>query len=193
MGCKLREEAGVVPPKFAIQWALYSWRSLANAPASGTPFYQAFAEKLGALRASAAATRQDLLARRRAGHRRVGPARLPRPGGLPGAPGDRSRTTDDGVWKLPDGEAYYAYLLRHYTTTDLTADEIHELGLAELARIHAEMRAIFDELGYPQDESLAALFDRVADDGGQVSGDAGGRDLREPSSSEADGKLDARL
>ena len=57
-------------------------------------------------------------------------------------------TDDDGVWKLPDGEAYYAARLKHYTTTELTADEIHEIGLAEVARIHAEMEAIKDQVGF---------------------------------------------
>ncbi len=39
-------------------------------------------------------------------------------------------TTDDGVWKLPDGEAFYAYMLRQNTTTTLKPEEIHELGVA---------------------------------------------------------------
>ncbi|MEO0699930.1 MAG: DUF885 family protein, partial [Pseudomonadota bacterium] len=48
----------------------------------------------------------------------------------------------DGVWRLPDGEAYYAARLKSYTTTDLTADEIHNIGLEQVERIHGEMRAI---------------------------------------------------
>src|SRR5437667_12357709 len=57
-------------------------------------------------------------------------------------------TTDDGVWKLPDGDAYYAYCLRQNTTTTLRPDEIHELGLREVARIEGEMRAILDANGF---------------------------------------------
>jgi uncharacterized protein (DUF885 family) len=57
-------------------------------------------------------------------------------------------TTDDGVWKLPDGDAYYAHLLRHHTTTDMTAEEIHRTGLREVARIQAEMREILESEGY---------------------------------------------
>jgi uncharacterized protein (DUF885 family) len=79
--------------------------------------------------------------------------------------------SDDGVWQFPQGEDYYNYLLRHYSTTDLTADQIHELGLQEVARIQAEMRLIFDKLGYPQDASLAELFDRVTLDSGTISGE----------------------
>ena len=51
-------------------------------------------------------------------------------------------TTDDGVWKLPDGDAYYAYRLRNMTTTRMTPQEVHELGVSEVARIEAEMTAI---------------------------------------------------
>ena len=50
----------------------------------------------------------------------------------------------------------------------MTAAEIHQLGLDELDRIHAEMRIIFDSLGYPQNESLAELYARVATDGGII-------------------------
>ncbi|AUX70783.1 DUF885 domain-containing protein [Porphyrobacter sp. HT-58-2] len=56
--------------------------------------------------------------------------------------------TDDGVWRFEDGDKYYAALLRNYTTTDLTADEIHEIGLRETARIHDEMRAIMAKVGF---------------------------------------------
>ena len=66
-------------------------------------------------------------------------------------------TTDDGVWKLPDGEDYYAVRLKQMTTTDMTSDEIHELGLSEVARIHEEMRAIMVEVGF--DGTLNAFFD----------------------------------
>lgn len=56
--------------------------------------------------------------------------------------------TDDGVWKLPDGEAYYRHRLRQMTTTELTAEEIHDIGLKEMDRIHAEMRGIMETVGF---------------------------------------------
>jgi uncharacterized protein (DUF885 family) len=55
---------------------------------------------------------------------------------------------DDGAWKLPGGADYYATRLRHYTTTDMTAEEIHELGLQEVARIQARMQDIMDRVGF---------------------------------------------
>ncbi len=57
-------------------------------------------------------------------------------------------TTDDGVWKLPKGASYYANRLNRMTTTDMSASEIHELGLSEVARIHEEMRAIMKKVGF---------------------------------------------
>lgn len=60
-------------------------------------------------------------------------------------------TTDDGVWKLPDADAYYAYRLKTITSTDMTADEIHDLGLREIDRIHDEMRGIMKTVGFEGD------------------------------------------
>jgi uncharacterized protein (DUF885 family) len=59
--------------------------------------------------------------------------------------------TEDGVWKLPDGADYYAYRLRLMTTTDLSADEIHDIGLREVDRIHAEMRDIMTAVEFDGD------------------------------------------
>ena len=55
----------------------------------------------------------------------------------------------DGVWKLPDGEAAYAASLAQFTTIpDMTAEQIHERGLAEVERIHGEMREIMAQVGF---------------------------------------------
>jgi len=56
--------------------------------------------------------------------------------------------TDDGIWRFKDGAAYYKALLANYTTTDLTADEIHAIGLREVERIHGEMRGIMKQVGF---------------------------------------------
>jgi uncharacterized protein (DUF885 family) len=52
-----------------------------------------------------------------------------------------------GVWALPDGDEYYSYILKFHTTTDLSADDIHELGLREVRKIQDEMRKIFAQEG----------------------------------------------
>ena len=74
------------------------------------------------------------------------------------ASADRANSDEvaTGVWKLPDGPAYYAERLAASTTTSMTADEIHELGLAEVDRIHAEMAAIKALVGF--DGTLQEFF-----------------------------------
>nr|WP_308815668.1 DUF885 domain-containing protein [Sphingomonas sp. GV3] len=55
---------------------------------------------------------------------------------------------NDGAWSLPAGDAYYQARLAYYTTTDLTADQIHQLGLDQVAAIHAEMQGVMTRIGY---------------------------------------------
>ena len=57
----------------------------------------------------------------------------------------------DGAWKFPDGEAFYNNALARTTTTDLTAKEIHSIGLTEVSRIHDEMREIKEKVGFKGD------------------------------------------
>jgi len=77
---------------------------------------------------------------------------------------------DAGVWKLPDGEDYYAYLLRQETSTNLTPAEVHAIGLVEVARIQDEMRTALIELGYAEEDGLNAMLAAAESDGGYVSG-----------------------
>ncbi|MFK7931055.1 MAG: DUF885 family protein [Myxococcota bacterium] len=68
-------------------------------------------------------------------------------------------TDDHGAWSLPDGGAYYQARIRHNTTTDLTPDQVHEIGLREVARIHGEMKALMPALGV--EGELPALFEHL--------------------------------
>ncbi len=66
-----------------------------------------------------------------------------------------------GISDIPNGTAYYNYLIKKYTSTNLTADEIHETGLKEVARILAEMEKVKDQVGYTGD--IKSFFDHVRD------------------------------
>ncbi|KAB1071954.1 DUF885 domain-containing protein [Tamlana haliotis] len=70
--------------------------------------------------------------------------------------------TDAGAWKFPNGEAFYKNALTNTTTTQLTADEIHNIGLAEVDRIHKEMNAIREKVGFEGD--LKAFFEFMKTD-----------------------------
>ena len=64
--------------------------------------------------------------------------------------------TDDGIWRFENGDEYYQALLNWFTTTDLTADDIHNLGLANVERIQNEMRSVMKTVGF--EGSLQEFF-----------------------------------
>ncbi len=68
---------------------------------------------------------------------------------------------DPGVWALPNGEARYRFAIRHQTTTDLTADQIHELGLRSVTEIETQMLAIAKAQGFG---NLKSFNDHIRQD-----------------------------
>ena len=89
----------------------------------------------------------------------------------------------DGIWRFKDGAAYYAERLQNYTTTDLTADEIHQIGLDNVARIHGLMRKIMADVGF--EGSLQDFFAHLR------SSDEFYYDTREAYLADVDAKLSA--
>jgi len=155
---KARADAGVMPPKWVYPYVTSDiGNMLASDAASGddaNPVLEDFAAKIAALDIAdgekqrlAAAAGEAWTGSARPAYRRL-LAEMQRQQRLAG--------TDDGVWRFPQGAAYYDALLANYTTTDLTADQIHDIGLRETARIHDEMRAIMRQVGFKGD--LQAFF-----------------------------------
>jgi uncharacterized protein (DUF885 family) len=167
---KRREEKGVMLPNFLVNWILSDLTNIANSSASLTPYYTAFESKVNLITDITEADRQSLLSE---ADDAINTSVIPAYQALVSyfEKLQSVSSNDAGVWKFPDGAGYYSYALRHYTSTNLSADQINELGLRALDRIHADMRAIFDQLGYPQGESIPMLFARVAQDSGFASGD----------------------
>ena len=79
---------------------------------------------------------------------------------------------DPDQWKLPGDQEYYAYLLEYYTSTNLSADEIHALGLAEVAKIKADIRQAAVESGYSPEISMVELKALLATESEFVTGEA---------------------
>lgn len=69
-----------------------------------------------------------------------------------------------GVWSLPDGNDFYALRLKSYTTTDYSAEQIHQIGLSEVARIENRMRDIFLELGYEINKPIGEMMNDLNED-----------------------------
>ena len=67
-----------------------------------------------------------------------------------------------GLYALPNGPSWYEYMVRLRTTTDMTPEEIHQVGLDEVARIHGEMRKVMEEVGFEGD--LEEFFEFVNTD-----------------------------
>jgi uncharacterized protein (DUF885 family) len=146
-GLEKRQALGVIPPKFVIEKVLLEMRDFAGKPAADNVLCTHFKTKLGEQKAPLPAAEQQALLRQcvAALDQGVLPAYRKLIGFF-----ERQlnvATTDDGVWKLPQGEAYYAYRLRNQTTTDMTPEAVHTLGLAEVARIDADMRRILEDQG----------------------------------------------
>ncbi|MEC8230913.1 MAG: DUF885 domain-containing protein [Pseudomonadota bacterium] len=79
----------------------------------------------------------------------------------------------DGVWRLPDGDKWYQNRLNWFTTTDLTADEVHQIGLDNVERIHSAMRSIMEKVGFEGTLQEFFVFMREDDQFYLPSTDAG--------------------
>ena len=164
-GVKARHSEGLVPPSIAVQGALQSIHGIAEASPTEVPFYTSLADRLPGVAGVDSATRDSLLGGAKAA---IEQSVQPAFSALHAAVSDTlaDAPAGPGVWTQPNGAAYYAQRLRHHTTTELTAVEIHAYGLAEVARIRAEIQARFDALHYPRGETLIQSFARVTRDGG---------------------------
>ena len=154
-----RAAAGVMPPKWVYPYVISDVNNLLSA-GTDNAVLEDFAAKVGKL-SIADATKADLIAQATAAWTgSAAPAytrllaEMQRQQGMAG--------TDDGVWRFPQGAQYYDALLSNYTTTDLTADQIHNIGLREIDRIHGEMRAIMQKVGF--EGTLQEFFEYVRTD-----------------------------
>ena len=158
-GLKLREQKGIIPPRFVVEKVLKEMTDFVAQPPAENILATSFKNRAAKISKLTDQIRTEYQGRvETAIATEVYPAYqklidyyadlLPK------------TTTEDGVWKLPEGEAFYAYMLHLNTTTTLNPAEVHALGLAEVGRIEGEMRQILDANGYagqPIATSLKAL------------------------------------
>ena len=159
---RVREQKQILPPRFVVERVLTEMNAFVAQPAGENILATSFKTRVATITELTDAERVDLQARvETAVKSTVYPAyqRLIDyfNGVLP------KTTTDDGVWKLPDGDAFYAYMLRKNTTTTLKPEEMHELGVREVARIEAEMRRILDANGF-SDRSIGDAMEALGKD-----------------------------
>ncbi|WOJ98543.1 DUF885 domain-containing protein [Congregibacter brevis] len=162
-GLLLREAEGMLPPTFVIDKSIEGMSAFVASPAEENSLYTSLQTKMQNTDAINKGEREAFLAAARTQIEQVVyPAYQ---GYIDYFTALRDKSNDDaGVWKLPDGEAYYNYLLRVHTTTNMSANEIHAIGVAEVARIQQEMLAIFAAEGFDTSPGVKALFDELAQD-----------------------------
>ncbi|WP_220746395.1 DUF885 domain-containing protein [Shewanella colwelliana] len=159
-----RAAAGIIAPKFVFAHVLSDSRNII----SGAPFdrqkdsalWADFQRKVDKLDASADKKQQLLSQAKQALSNKVLPAYnrlISYIGNL-----EQRAGTLDGVWRFKEGKAFYDNALARTTTTSMTAEQIHKLGLAEVARIHQEMRAIMKQVKFEGD--LQAFFKYMRED-----------------------------
>lgn len=161
-GLRIREQKQILPPRFVVEEVLKEMTDFIAKPASENILATSFRTRAAKIDKLSEAKRADFQARvETAITNKVYPAYqklinyfheiLPK------------TTTDDGVWKLPDGDAFYAYKLHENTTTTLNPTEVHELGLREVSRIEGEMRTILDANGFAG-QPIGEALDKLAKD-----------------------------
>jgi uncharacterized protein (DUF885 family) len=147
---KERQALGILPPKWVFPYVIADSRNVIDgAPfraGKDAPLWADFKAKVARLDADAAtktrlldAGRAALLNDVRPAYRRVIALMEEQ---------QKAAGTDDGIWRFPNGAAQYQALLGFYTTTDMTPEQVHQLGLQQVARIHSEMAAIKDQVGF---------------------------------------------
>jgi uncharacterized protein (DUF885 family) len=146
-GLRMREQRHILPPRFVVEKVLREMNAFVAQPPAQNILATSFRARTASIAGLSDAQRVAFNARvERAVSDAVYPAYRELidyfTGLLP------KLTTDDGVWKLPDGDAFYAYVLRKETTTTLEPQQVHDLGLREVARIETQMRAILDASGF---------------------------------------------
>lgn len=148
---------GVFAPDYILDKALQQLRTLRDQPAASSPLVESLAKRAAA--------------KNLGGDHAAPAAKIVADGVYPALDRQialltelRGRATHDaGVWRLPDGEAYYAGALQAATTTKLTPDEVHRLGLEQVAALEAELDPILKAAGLTRGtpgERLAELNKR---------------------------------
>ncbi|MBW3139315.1 DUF885 domain-containing protein [Ferrimonas balearica] len=162
-GIKLRTDRGIIPPRFVIERVLTEMNDFVATPAQDNILYTSLQTKLAETAEVTAQQRTELLAE---AERRIRDSVYPAYqmlidyfAGLRDVAGD-----DDGFWHLPQGEEAYALALKLFTTTDYSADQIHQLGLQEVARIQAEILEILTTQGYQTDAGFTPAIEALAAD-----------------------------
>ncbi len=162
-GLKLRESMGVIPPAFTVTKVLDQMRGFAAPAPKEQVLYTHLRDALGKLESVPQAERDEILA---GAEQAIAGSVLPAYRDLIAyfEALQAKATANNGVWALPDGEAFYTWCVKNHTTADYTPEQLHQLGLTEVARIEAEMEAILKQQGVPAAGTVGARLTTLSKD-----------------------------
>lgn len=160
-GIKLREEKGIIPPLFVIERVLEEMNTFVDKPIEENILYTSLAKKMADSENIDETEQTRLLAKAKSNiNDYVHPAYKLL---IDYFTGIKSKaTSDDGYWRLPNGEEAYASSLQFFTTTDYTPQYIHDLGLSEVERIQTEIMTILAEQEYDVSQGFTVAIDNLA-------------------------------
>lgn len=159
-GMQRRAQKGILPPRFVFDRVRFELEQFLRPDPADSVLLLHFQDAVGGLEGLDDGRRADLLDAAQAAVADVVYPSLRRLDEEIARNAEQAGD-DVGAWRLPDGDAYYAWQVRRHTTTNLTPDEIHEIGLLEVARIEQEMHAILAEHGVEY-ENLAEVLRELA-------------------------------
>jgi uncharacterized protein (DUF885 family) len=158
---RIREEKGIFPPRFVFQRVLDEMRAFVSTPVTENILYTSLAKKIDQSEQITAEQKNDLLQQTSSQiEETVYPAYQMLIDYF--AVVIDKTENEDGIWHLPNGEAAYKAALRFMTTTDYTADEIHNIGLAEVTRIQSEILSILEAEGFDTANGFTAAINELA-------------------------------
>jgi uncharacterized protein (DUF885 family) len=163
-----RKASGIIEPAFTLGYSQQNVAVIASSSASETSFYTRFIEGITPLTNISNQQKQDLTALLEATiSQRVLPAYQQLSQQM--ATLLNQAPQNIGFGQFEGGDEFYNFSLRYFTSSEMTADQVHLLGMQELERIHGEMRVLFDQLNYPEFESIQQLYARVDTGAGTIS------------------------
>ena len=158
---KRRAEAGIYSPKFVYEKTLLQLTSLIETPTDQHPLFMSFKDASESMdletdkKESMFLSLKDNIEKFKSSYARLK---------ILVEENSQNAREFDGVWSLPNGDDYYKHRLQIFTTTDLTADEIHKLGLQMVEEIQSEIKRILSEEGYDINRPLADIFVELNND-----------------------------
>lgn len=162
-GLKIREEQGIIPPRFVIERVLTEMKGFVETPIKENILYSSLKDKMSKVEEITEEQQQQVLAN---AEDKIAMFVYPTYQLLIDyfAALENKAGTDDGFWRFPNGDKAYQSSLKFFTTTSYTADEIHNIGLTEVDRIQAEILTILASEGFDTTQGFTPAIDALAAD-----------------------------